>query len=76
MRFELSSESAVTLEVFDIRGARVTALVDGKVLRPGGHAVTWDGRDHAGRLAAPGVYLTRVEAGGRAWSGRIVKLDR
>lgn len=76
VRFELSSESAVTLEVFDIRGARVTTLVDGKVLRAGGHAVTWDGRDHAGRLAAPGVYLTRVEAGGRTWSGRIVKLDR
>ena len=34
---------------------------------------TWDGRDHAGRLARPGIYLVPLEAEGRAWVGRVVR---
>ena len=75
VRFELSQPASVRLEIFDMRGARVAALWDGDVLPAGGHATTWDGRDHAGRLAPPGLYLVRLEAGGKAWVGRVVRLD-
>ena len=75
IRFELSQAASVRLEIFDVRGARVTLLRDGDILPAGGHATTWDGRDHAGRLAPPGIYLVRLEAGGEKWSGRIVRLE-
>ena len=75
VRFELSQPASVRVEIFDVRGARVAALTDGEAFPAGGHATTWDGRDHAGRLAPPGVYLVRLEAGGKSWMGRIVRLD-
>jgi hypothetical protein len=75
VRFELSQAASVRLEVFDPRGARVAVLMDGTELPSGGHAATWDGRDHAGRLVPPGIYLVRLEAGGKTWSGRVVRLE-
>ncbi|MFA6111287.1 MAG: FlgD immunoglobulin-like domain containing protein, partial [Candidatus Latescibacterota bacterium] len=50
----------VELGVFDLAGSRIARL------RPEGssagrHAVTWNGRDEAGNLAPPGVYLVRIE---------------
>ncbi len=75
VRFELSQAASVRLEIFDVRGARVAVLMEGNVLPAGGHASTWDGRDHAGRLAPPGIYLVRLEAGGKTWAGRVVRLE-
>lgn len=75
IRFELSRPASVRLEIFDVRGARVTTLMDGAVLPAGGHATAWDGRDHAGRLAPAGIYLVRLESGGTAWCGRVVRLE-
>ena len=75
VRFELSQPAAVRLEIFDVRGARVATLMEGDVLGAGGHSTTWDGRDRAGRLAPPGLYLVRLETGGRAWLGRVVRLE-
>jgi hypothetical protein len=75
IRFELSQTASVRLAIFDVRGARVAALIEGEVLPAGGHATIWDGRDQARRLVRAGIYLVRLEAGGRAWSGRIVRLE-
>jgi hypothetical protein len=75
VRFELSQAGPVRLEIFDLRGARVAVLVAGTVLPAGGHAATWDGRDRDGRLMPAGIYLVRLEAGGKTWSGRVVRLE-
>jgi hypothetical protein len=75
LRFELSQAAAVRLEIFNVQGARVATLIDGSLLPAGGHAATWDGRDHAGRRVPSGVYLVRLAAGGEAWMGRIVRLE-
>jgi hypothetical protein len=48
----------VRLEIFDVAGRRVATLVD-DLRAPGNHQVTWDGRDHAGRTVASGVYFAR-----------------
>lgn len=50
--------SPVRLEIFDVAGRRVATLVDG-VRAPGDHHAVWDGRDHAGRAVASGVYFAR-----------------
>jgi len=49
----------VRVEVFDLRGRRVTTLLDSR-LTSGRHRATWHGRDDTGRLVEAGLYLVRV----------------
>jgi hypothetical protein len=58
-----------TLEILDISG-RGVATVRG----PSGSRLVWDGRDRAGRPAAPGIYLYRMDVGKHRNEGRIVVL--
>ncbi|MBI3872305.1 MAG: M6 family metalloprotease domain-containing protein [candidate division Zixibacteria bacterium] len=52
----------VTLDVFNILGARVAGLVSG-ASTPGTHQIVWDGRDDHGQGVASGVYLARLDTG-------------
>ncbi|MDX1531473.1 MAG: DUF5666 domain-containing protein, partial [Rhodothermales bacterium] len=63
--FELKTPQAVSLVVYDAAGREVVRLVEGE-LGAGAHRVAWDGRNEQGRMAASGVYLYRLRAGGRA----------
>lgn len=73
VRFGLPRAGHVTLEVFDVGGARVRTLVDDD--RPAGqHAVTWDGRDASGGRARAGAYFVRLSHGGREARQRLVLL--
>jgi hypothetical protein len=71
LAFELPSEGAVTLRVYDVRGRRVRTLLAGANLVAGRHVAIWDGREDAGGRAAPGVYFARLEAGGRTVARRV-----
>lgn len=63
--FTLPSPSRVSLEVFDVTGARLRTLVSGSF--PAGRSSrSWDLRDDRGRGVEPGVYLARLTVG--AWS--------
>jgi hypothetical protein len=42
--------------------------------RPGSGAVTWDGRDEAGRPSAPGIYFVVLRSGGAEVSSKVVLL--
>ncbi len=70
--FELARESDVSLEVYDVHGARVRTLASGH-WPAGRHEVRWDGR--GGAPAAPGIYFVRFRADGVAATRRVVKLD-
>lgn len=70
IRFDLATAGAVRLAVFDVCGRRVRTLLDGS-LAPGSHAVDWDGRDEDGRDMGSGVYLARLECGGRTSVARM-----
>ncbi len=60
--FALDRPTAVRLRIYDAAGRLVRTLVDG--VRPAGsHTAFWDGRDDAGRNAASGAYVCRLEAG-------------
>lgn len=57
--FELDRSTSVTLDIFNLNGARLRTLVDGS--QPAGrHRVRWDGRDETGRSVATGVYLVQL----------------
>ena len=50
----------VKLSVYNLLGQKVRTLFQGT--QPAGrHQITWNGRDDAGRLAASGIYIYRIE---------------
>jgi len=59
--FALSSNSDVTLSIYNALGQRVKTLVDCN-LPVGEHTVTWDGTDESGERVASGIYLYRLKA--------------
>ena len=61
-RVEESATRHVCLDVFDIRGHLVRALVD-RALAPGNYSVVWDGRDSRGKPVVSGVYIYRLRYG-------------
>lgn len=73
-RFSLPSAQTVSLEVFDIAGARVRTLASGfAAAGPQDHS--WDLRDHAGRRVAPGVYLARISSESLEQMRRVVVVE-
>ncbi len=69
--FTLAGPTRVTLTIYDALGRKVRTLVDGD--RPAGtQAVTWDGRDGAGRPVSSGVYFVELETGGTVGSRKVV----
>ncbi len=63
IRFELTSRDQVRINIYDVAGRLVTALLN-QELPPGNHQIVWNGRDHRGRLVSSGIYFCRLEAGG------------
>lgn len=70
IRLELPAPGLASLDVFDLSGRRVRALLSGHQ-DAGAHSVVWDGRDDAGRIVGAGTYLARLEAGGAASTTRM-----
>ncbi len=62
IEYSVPMTADVRIEIFDVRGAVVRALVMGRA-PAGRHRVSWDGRDDAGRAVASGVYFCRLVAG-------------
>ncbi len=69
--FTLGLPARVNLALYDVRGRRVTTLLEGDVAG-GRHALRWDGRDGSGDRVSPGLYWLRIAAGGRSASGRLI----
>jgi hypothetical protein len=73
LRFALTRDAEVLLAVYDLRGRRVTTLLDGP-LAAGEHGVTWDGVDDSGRPLPSGTYLCRLTAGKQVRTVRMTLL--
>ena len=63
IRFDLARRERVALDVYDVSGRRVRALVGGQAMEAGRHEMAWDGRTESGQLAGPGLYFCRFAAG-------------
>lgn len=72
--FDLPSEMAVNLRVYDVSGRLVKNLVDSEVYQSGSHEAIWNGRDEAGMHTASGTYFYRLEAGGYVETKRMMLL--
>jgi hypothetical protein len=73
--FSLSTATAVTLSIHDIRGGLVRVLAEDWAYPSGRHALRWDGREAGGQPAPSGVYFYRLEtpAGATARPMLLVK---
>ncbi|MBT5873663.1 MAG: tandem-95 repeat protein, partial [Candidatus Latescibacteria bacterium] len=58
---EVSDESFLTLNVYDVLGRRVRSLLS-DMLPAGVHQVVWDGRDDEGLSVGSGIYIVRMVA--------------
>jgi hypothetical protein len=60
VNFDLATEEAVELALYDVAGRQVRMLAKGRY-PAGPNQVSWDGRDERGRVASPGIYLARLK---------------
>jgi hypothetical protein len=68
LQYDLPKASAVTLEVFNVSGARIRSLLKGENIAAGRHTIVWDGHDESGRFVPSGAYIYRISAGDfQAW---------
>jgi hypothetical protein len=68
------SRGAVTIAIFDLRGARIATLVNNEERAAGAYSVQWDGRGDNGVTAASGVYFARIEHASGTRSKKMVLL--
>ncbi len=74
VHYRLDKPGDAGLTVFDVRGRRVRELVQG--WRSAGlYSADWDGRDDSGLETAAGVYVCRLESGGRVRTIKMVKMQ-
>lgn len=62
VRFNLGESSRVLIDIYDIRGRKVTSLAGG-VFDSGVHDVVWNGRNDNNAPVSSGIYLVRMRAG-------------
>jgi hypothetical protein len=75
LRFDLLAASPARLAVYDLSGRSVRRLLDRAAAPAGAYALTWDGRDDAGRAVPGGIYFYRLETNQGAASARVVRLE-
>jgi hypothetical protein len=73
IEYALPAEAKVRLFIFNVNGQPIRKLVDG--IQPAGHRrVVWDGKDHRGVEVSSGIYLYRLEAGGKIFMRQLTVL--
>jgi hypothetical protein len=73
LRYSLPQAGAVRLVVYDLAGREARVLASGR-LEAGDYSARWDGRNETGQPVRGGMYLVRLEAGGRALVQRLALL--
>jgi len=63
LRFTLPGEAKVSLDVYDLRGRRITTLVNG-LMSGGPQSVVWNGQNDQGQSVSSGRYYARLEVDG------------
>ena len=73
IRLQLAKAGPVALNIYDVQGRLVRGLWSG-LLAAGAHQLSWDGRDEAGRAAATGIFLYRLQSVGLSKTRKMLLL--
>ncbi|MCL2062809.1 MAG: S8 family serine peptidase [Candidatus Cloacimonetes bacterium] len=73
IRFTLSIDSIVVIEIFNIKGQRIKTLVQ-EHFDKGSHQIVWDGKDDNGRDLGSGLYFYRMVAEDYSDTKRMILL--
>jgi len=73
IRYLLSEEAPVRLDIYNLRGQLVKTLARGTV-PAGDHIVNWDGTDERGQMTASGLYICRLQTTGLSLCEKVVLL--
>jgi hypothetical protein len=63
IQFSVLEAGVVQLSIYNLQGQEVRRLVSGQ-MNAGRHAITWNGRDNAGKVVPSGVYLYKLRVNG------------
>ena len=72
IQFSLAKAGKVNLAIYNVAGQKVRELVRNAELTPGIHNVLWDGHDDLGKPVSSGIYLSRLQMGGKALTSRML----
>ncbi len=72
--FDLPSSGAVKLIIYNALGYQVRLLHAG-IAAAGRHVLTWNGRDNSGEQVASGVYIYRLQAGGKIFTKKMILMQ-
>ncbi len=73
INYYLPGNCPVLLEVFDISGRRIAALINESQIQ-GSYSVEWHGQDQNGNPVSSGVYFYRLKAGKETISRKMILL--
>lgn len=73
IRFQVDRPGKGTLRIFNLLGQNVRKLLD-EEMQAGAYAITWNGKDDAGRKVAAGIYICRLEIGGRSLASKMTMI--
>ena len=71
IEYSLAERGPVRVQLVDLAG-RIVAEMEHQTREPGVWHAAWNGLTNSGQKAAPGIYLVRLEVGGRAIGQRKV----
>ena len=69
--FTLPDAAPAKVTIYDVIGRKVATVLKNDLLQPGPHTINWSGQDDNGQRLSSGVYLVRLEAGGRIQTKKI-----
>ncbi len=73
IRFNLKERGKVSVNIYNVRGQRVTTLLD-DIRDPGIQSILWNGKDSTGHPVASGVYFYHMQAGNYTQTRKMVLL--
>jgi len=73
IEFNLQETSAVSLEIYNIRGQKIRTLAS-ETLNEGNHKFRWDGKDDNNNETGTGVYLYKLKTPTRTETKRMIMM--
>ena len=69
--FDLPQRHHITLQIYDLRGRLIRAIIDDEIMKAGYNEREWNGCDDSGHLVSAGVYIYRLQTEGNVVSKRM-----